>query len=62
MILKYSRFNEQKQQAMKSFSILPSMAADVLPKLEDFVYFESDLPDPLTLLQRTGALEGIHEL
>ena len=62
MILKYSRFNELKQQAMKSFSILPSMAADVLPKLEDFVYFESDLPDPLTLLQRTGALEGIHEL
>ena len=36
---------------MKSFSILPSMAADVLSRLEDFVYFESDLPDPLTLLQ-----------
>ena len=45
------RLNALKQQALKSFSILPSLAAEVLPNHQDLDYFQSDLPDPLTLSQ-----------
>lgn len=51
MVLNIYTFNALKQQALKSFSILPSLAAELLPNHQDFDYFQSDLPDPLTLPQ-----------
>ena len=45
------RFCELKLQALKGFTILPSLAAVTVPKHDDLKYFMDDLPYPQSLPQ-----------
>ena len=45
------RFCALKLQALKGFTILPSLAAVTIPRLDDLIYFMDDLPYPQSLTQ-----------
>ena len=45
------RLCELKLQALKGFTILPSLAAVSIPKHDDLKYFMDDLPYPQSLPQ-----------